>query len=72
MNLRIQNPERPDLPTGRMGRYGRVATYLLLTLTFYITLTIVDEVWNIRHHHYFAIWSQRAADAMLLAFPVWL
>ena len=55
MNLRIQNPERPDLPTGRMGRYGRVATYLLLTLTFYITLTIVDEVWNIRHHHYFAI-----------------
>ena len=71
MNLRIQNPERPDLPTGRMGRYGRVATYLLLTLTFYITLTIVDEVWNIRHHHYFAIWAQRAADAMLLALPVW-
>ena len=55
-----------------MGRYGRVATYLLLTLTFYITLTIVDEVWNIRHHPYFAIWAQRAADAMLLALPVWL
>ena len=67
----MQNPERPDLPTGRMGRYGRIATYLLLTLAFYITLTIVDEVWDIYHHHYFAIWAQRAADAMLLALPVW-
>ena len=71
MKLRMQNPERPDLPTGRMGRYGRIATYLLLTLAFYITLTIVDEVWDIYHHHYFAIWAQRAADAMLLALPVW-
>ena len=55
MNLRMQTSERPDLPTGRMGRYGRIATYLLLTLTFYITLTIVDEVWDIYHRHYFAI-----------------
>ena len=67
----MQNPERPDLPNGRTARYERAATYLLLTLAFYITLTIVDEVWFIRHHHYFAIWARRAADAMLLALPVW-
>ena len=71
MKLRMQNPERPDLPNGRTARYERAATYLLLTLAFYITLTIVDEVWLIRHHHYFAIWARRAADAMLLALPVW-
>lgn len=71
MKLYMQNPERPNLPTGRTARYERVVTYLLLTLAFYITLTIVDEVWNILHHHYFAIWAQRAADAMLLALPAW-
>lgn len=71
MKLRMQNPERPNLPNGRTARYERAATYLLLTLAFYITLTIVDEVWLIRHHHYFAIWARRAADAMLLALPVW-
>ena len=59
----MQNPERPDLPNGRTARYERATTYLLLTLAFYITLTIVDEVWLIRHHHYFAIWARRAADA---------
>ena len=71
MKLRMQTPERPDLPNDRTARYERAATYLLLTLAFYITLTIVDEVWLIRHHHYFAIWARRAADAMLLALPVW-
>lgn len=71
MKLYMQNPERPNLPTGRAAHYERVVTYLLLTLAFYITLTIVDEVWNILHHHYFAIWAQRAADAMLLALPAW-
>ena len=67
----MQNPERPDLPTGRMGRYERIATYLLLTLAFYISLTIVDGIWKIPHPHSFAIYAQRAADAMLLALPVW-
>lgn len=67
----MQTPERPNLPTGRAARYERVVTYLLLTLTFYITLTIVDGIWIIPHPHLFAIWTQRAADAMLLALPVW-
>ncbi len=29
MKLYMQNPERPNLPTGRTARYERVVTYLL-------------------------------------------
>ena len=67
----MQISEWPNLPTGQLARYERVAIYLLLTLAFYVSLTIVDGIWIIPHPHFFAIYARRAADAMLLALPVW-
>lgn len=62
-------PQKPRC--GRSARYERAAVYLLLTLTFLITLSIVDGMWIIPHPQSFAIWARRLADALLLALPVW-
>lgn len=54
----------------KAGRY-RVTTYIALVIAFYLSLSVMDSIWEFKGLHEFRSYIHRLADAMFFALPAW-
>lgn len=70
MIFSIYSPKKISEYFIKSGQY-RVTIYIALVIAFYLSLSVMDSIWEFKGLHEFRSYIHRLADAMFFALPAW-